>query len=91
MKVRELLSSAEKWTQGVYARRQDGSETYPTYPDAASWCIAGAIVRCYEIELHHGLIDSVGRRIESPSIGEWNDATERKFEEVKALLDELDI
>jgi len=45
--VRELLSSPESWTQGTFARDQDGKSVYPDDPSAMSWCLLGAISYVY--------------------------------------------
>ena len=87
MKVKELLSDESKWTQGCYARDAFGV-SIPFDADAAvCWCLAGAIHRVYGPEPIHLRIL---RRVNG-SLSEWNDAPDRTFAEVKALVEELDI
>jgi len=45
--VKELLSSSVSWTQGAFARDQDGKSVYPHDPSAVSWCLLGAISYVY--------------------------------------------
>lgn len=47
MTVQELLSSKEKWTQGDTARTKEGYATGVSRADAVSWCLTGAVLKCY--------------------------------------------
>jgi hypothetical protein len=93
MKVRELLSSPEKWTKDVGARDAHGNMCFPTDKQAVCWCLGEAIGLCYCNNRDHRKVRElvlyrIGRMA---SISPWNDAPERTYEEVKALVDELDI
>jgi len=97
MKVRDLLSSPEKWTQGVIARDATGFGCDATDDDAVCWCLTGALVKCYGPMKAFSMVGLFYPRIpanggsHSDDIGIWNDAPERTYPEVKALVDELDI
>lgn len=45
IRVRERLSSPERWTKDASARKADGGGTGSTSPDAVCWCITGAAHR----------------------------------------------
>lgn len=98
MKVKELLDRPERWTKGAIARRADGCMTSVEDRGAVCWCLWGAMVHCYGFPIAFGEI--IGKTAEHvPAKGEphqsdvtlWNDQDDRTFEEVKALVDELDI
>lgn len=96
MKVKELLSSKEKWTQGAYARTADGQDCHHNDERAVAWDLTGAIWRCYthwETKesgvVFQKVVDKVGDA--QGSILSWHDAPERTYEEVKQLVDALDI
>lgn len=48
MKISELLNGPEKWTKEAIARNGDGKPVYLTSPDAVSYCLLGALFKCYE-------------------------------------------
>jgi len=50
MKINELLSKAERWTQHAMARDHHGLKTDPKDPKAVCWCLMGAVIKCYESE-----------------------------------------
>jgi hypothetical protein len=44
MKLSEVLSSKEKWTQGCFARTCDNEDRWnPKAPDACKWCLVGGL------------------------------------------------
>ena len=48
MKVKELFSSEEKWCKKAYARDDQGKAVFSKSQSAVSWCLIGAICKCYE-------------------------------------------
>lgn len=50
MLVAELLEKPEAWTQGVFAKTEDGKSVMPRDPGAVCFCLWGAMVRCYPDE-----------------------------------------
>ncbi len=90
MKVRDLLTDESKWTKDTYARDKDGNATTPGASDAVCWCLVGALERCYIPTSEFGLVyERLARRTDGAA--KWNDASERTFPEVRALVEELDI
>ncbi len=89
MKVKELLDSPEKWTQRANARDSHNLPVNPECDHAACWCLIGAIIRCYPL----GSSDVVRRvdRNVGCYVNNWNDAPERTFDDVKQLVEELNI
>lgn len=47
MKPSELLSSRKKWCQFANARNEVGLATTADSPYAESWCLSGALAKCY--------------------------------------------
>lgn len=98
MKAYELLDSPEKWTQQTLARDINGMATSPRGYDACSFCLVGAIERCYNVPSKDmlAIIQLVEDelKVQAPGfefIGQWNDAPDRTHEEVVDLLKKLDI
>lgn len=92
MKIRELLTDASKWTQKVDARTKKGTPVNYFSAWAVCWCLVGMIYYCYpknydSYEVTIKIIQAIG----TDNIPGWNDAPERTFAEVKALVDQLDI
>ena len=95
MKVRDLLTDETRWTKGVSARNAlgQGGVCYDD-PSATSWCLAGAIHKCYGIDGWDPIAKRVYALIQplpKGGMGEWNDDPARSFSEVRALVEELDI
>lgn len=44
--ISDLLADPARWTQRADARTADGSPVGWDHPDAARWCIFGALHRC---------------------------------------------
>jgi hypothetical protein len=90
MKVKDLLSSPEKWTQQAYAKTKHGIATSSSDPDAFCFCLLGAVHKCYSIDEIGYINQKIQRNIEG-AIAEWNDDPTRTFEEVKQLVESLNI
>lgn len=95
MKVKELLSDPTKWCQGDLAQNKNNKRTEPDTNKALKWSLLGAIYKCYgngsrcrslmtKVEHHLQLEDFKG-------IQRWNDVKDRRFEEVMALVNNLDL
>ena len=79
MKVRELLSDETKWLKGDYSAN-------------GRYCLRGAINACYAVGSNekYAVMMRV-RQMLDDSITNWNDAPERTFSDVRALIEQLDI
>lgn len=107
MKIRELLSTPDRWTSGCTARTAEGwpvaaldySGPLALHHLARSWCLLGAIDKCYPVPSDatavvkkvFGALAPKMRMGPEVAIIRWNDAKDRTFEEVKKLVDELDV
>lgn len=107
MKIKELFSDASKWTQEVYANHRATGEPEnawcfvdKTYegpldnPDVySSFCLTGAVRACYGVAdrqvVLSRLADAIG--YDTAEIPEWNDNPLRTFQDVKDLVERLDI
>lgn len=90
MKIKELFTNETKWTQGAFSRTKNGRLSFANNPNAACFCLSGAVFKCYEAK-DHGTIEEKIRKEIGTNIVTWNDAPNRTFEEVKALVEKLDI
>lgn len=95
MKVHELLTEPARWTQDAFARDERGHAVSERGDSACSWCLVGAVQRCYS-DLHEravvfGKIMDSGPMLTAYCVSEWNDAEDRRFAEVRALVLDLDI
>ena len=107
MKVKDLLTDPSKWTQCKMARDAKGIALVDQELEyGVSFCLLGAVRRCYirgtkeyndilrricnKIKLDYS-VPEWGMDLVSGPITCWNDKDGRTFEEVRALVDELDI
>lgn len=105
MKVKELLCSKDKWTQGIMASDANEDPVLARSGTATKWCLLGAVVRCYDPNNPSFDISPVARAIVARlcdvirkkynvvggylSLPEFNDT--HTFDEIKAILDEADV
>jgi hypothetical protein len=95
MKAWELLSDKSKWTTRRYAKTAEGLDTTVDAPDAACWCAAGAIMRCYTAGERYTAMQKVQNWVTKKEgnpgfpVVAWNDGA--TYEEVVAALKELDV
>ena len=68
MKVKELLSDKKRWTQRGLAKNAKGREVHYDDPQAFSFSLLGAILKCYPGDSCVGVIESVFQSC--PWIGE---------------------
>jgi hypothetical protein len=91
MKVAELLDRPEKWCQGAPARDANGWRTSALGDEACSWCLMGALHRCYPIPYKRDVAEQSLRsviecRSGRQSIVGWQDEKRRTFAEVRAAI-----
>ncbi len=91
MKIRELLNSPEKWTQGASAKDSRGFGVPARSPYARQWCLMGALDICYPEVKDAVHVQNRIALILGTSAIDWNDTPDRKFEEVKELVDKLNV
>jgi len=89
MKIHELLNRPERWTQEVMARDINGETSRLRGNEAVSWCLLGAMFKCYPNEnerLEVGV--KIKRRIDD-NIVDFND--NGTYKQVYNLVKELDV
>lgn len=95
MKVKDLLSSREKWTQDDAAKSKSGRGVHPNSRYAVSWCLMGAIVKCYlhsqRKEQENKLRTILEKRGMNPSVVCFNDDLLRTFQEIREVVELADI
>lgn len=100
MKAYELLLQ-KGWCQGDYALSENGGCVSHTSPNAAQFCLLGAICACYQGEAREQAVHKVANQIprefhrmrvkEGAILVRWNDTEGRTRPQVVALLKEVDI
>ncbi len=91
MLLSELLSDESKWTKGVTARDKDGNICNSKDPNAVCWCLFGAVWKADNADSADKAIRRVIPDEFGGSIVMWNDAPERTFADIKALIVKLGI
>ena len=95
MKIKELFSDRSKWIQHDMSVDYRRRFTAPNSNDACCWCLVGAIIKCYPEDLiqQGRVMERIRLKIGNDygPIYKWNDAIGRTFEDVKQLVEELDI
>ena len=92
MKVKELLSTRDRWTTECYARDKNGKLRDPNSPRAYSFCLLGAIRKCYgELTKEHvhaksKIEDAICQLGHTGSITEFNDQI-ATFEDIQEVLE----
>lgn len=89
LEARDLIAKPEHWTQGVAARSASGAFVMPSADCATSFCMYGAITRtsakyCVSTE---SLATELRMTLHGPAIAEYNDAPNRKHEDVLSMMD----
>ena len=96
MKIKELLTSENKWNQGCNARDSEGLICDIFESKAQCFCLYGAMIRCYDdrteaFKLIQIKVLNELKRNENIDICRWNDDGRRTFAEVRELIEKLDI
>jgi hypothetical protein len=81
----------ERWAQNTEARAADGEEVVPRDPRAVCWCIYGAAEKVLGARGFNSPFDMAMNRITGTDEWpiDWNDAPERMFADVVALLERI--
>lgn len=93
MKIKELLSSPDKWAKGYYAYNWYGEMCCARSKRAVKFCLLGAGMKCYGEDwskVRVRIQEYVATRYHKP-VQFWNDDASTRFEDVKQLVEELDI
>ncbi len=97
MKIRELLTDDSKWTKRTMYRDNLQNPTSDR-KKAVSFCLVGAICFCYGLVDEEAEKDRIYDLIydelslwEFGRLDSWNDQPQRTFEDIKNLIEKLDI
>ncbi len=93
MKIKELLTESN-WIQGAEAETSKGLKCYANNPDATCFCLYGAIIKCYgdnKLDVYEKIIEELYLPNYYGNVIHWNDAPERNFNDIKNLIEKLDI
>lgn len=98
MLVKELLSDESKWTKHTYARNSVGEAVRASSDSACSWCVFGAIEKCYPDErlyedIVHKLDDVVFSLFNDnfSTLAEWQDRPDTTFAMLRQVLERANV
>lgn len=93
MKIRDWLTDESKWIK--YSLYADASNIPVKFPEKAyKACLVGTIHICYPkrfAEIFHKIVNKIGGDGPYLGVSFWNDAPKTTFEDVRKLIEELDI
>jgi hypothetical protein len=100
MKISELLNAADRWCKGNMAKTAEGKNCGVANPDAQSFCLVGAAVKCYpgpiaqDIVMRKIRVAIAGLGFEYTShfrptvwISDFNDDARITFDQVRAVIE----
>jgi len=91
--MQKLFSDESKWTRFCMARDNTGEPVSSIDPQAVSWCLTGALHKCYgESYLYSKHHESIKEYIKMPlnGITLYNDRI-ATFKDIQNLVENLDI
>jgi len=88
MKMKEYMTEAN-WVKGLFAGDANGDGCDIEDTKAEKFCLIGAAFKCYPNDV--GTIRCLLDKELGDIAVSWNDAPGRTFEEVRALVEKLDI
>ena len=96
MKVLELLSDESKWTKGAAARDVSGKDVASRSRAAVSWCLLGAVHKCYSTSEKAdraacALREAVEALYGFYSLVLWQDRPYVTFEHIQQVLQRADV
>lgn len=99
VKIKDLYDTPDKWTKGALARDKNGAHIMEygiddevqqvNHPNAVCWCLTGAILKCYPD--NYGEIRAKVRNYTNGGIWTWNDLEGTTFQDIRELVEKLDI
>lgn len=96
MKVKDLLSTPEKWCKGDYAQDETGNPVASHDDRAARFCLLGAVNRCYAEDARLEPIRKLADVIHDHTDGTchitlFNDRPDTTYDDLRAVLEAADI
>ena len=91
MKISELLTDETKWCKMACAKDKDGNLVNELSDTAVKWSLHGAIWKCHSDNNMMKVIIKIHDYMGEKYLWQWNDAPERTFEDVRKLIEELNI
>lgn len=93
MKLKELFKNKSTWIQNCLAHNKNGDWVREDSEEAVAWCLAGGMIKCYgymEPEVAGSIMTELGLSYDV-NIVDWNNNKNRKFSDIKRLVNKLDI
>jgi hypothetical protein len=89
----QVLTGPDRWVKGSFAETATGWSVVSSSPEAVRWCLFGAYKKARAITGLNIGVDPFcalfAEHVGHDAIAAWNDSSERKFEDVTALLDTM--
>jgi hypothetical protein len=82
----EIEQHPERWTQAAYAKNARGDSVWANDPKATCWCTLGFIERDLGGLARCELSVEIDNYLGKPIVPIWNDAPERKPEDVVTMF-----
>ena len=94
--VLDLLSDETRWCRGTFARNKDGYPVASDHADAVSWCLVGAVNKCYGVSSISsgaaiGKLMDLSYRRSASGISSFNDAAGRTHAQILEVVKEAGV
>lgn len=89
VRVKELISTPEKWTKNYDARDKNGEIVRFCDDSAVCWCLSGALAKIFaDDEMMEKAADIINNHVSGDgSYWDWNDLKTTTHEQVMQVLD----
>lgn len=87
-KIKDQITE-KTWTKGFYARNKKDGVCQNS--DGFAFCLMGWVIKLYNGKDYVRVRDKITAELGGASATSWNDRRERTFEDVKNLVEKLDI
>jgi hypothetical protein len=95
MLIRQLLAEPGSWRSGLPARDKDGNHVDVFDDEACSWCVYGAMIRCYPPDAHPTVLRKLNNYaievVRSVGIINWEGCPSRTHADIRAMLDHVKV
>jgi hypothetical protein len=86
LSVQELLSDPKRHCKGWEAKDSRGNDIDYDSPEAVSWCLVGAVWRCYGIEDNAEVFARLNKALEGLDCASYNDAPKTTHADVLKIV-----
>ncbi len=91
MKLKNLFKTKSTWTQEAFARNKNNDIVSVNSRNSVKYCLMGGLIKCYKFNDHPNILDKLFKETGTTNLVTWNDSSLRKFQDVKKLVNKLNI